>query len=190
MINAYALGNTVAIVDGGLKTETRQKKDGSGTYEHNEILFRFASKRDYRDATGQYPTDFVLCAIHGPLAKTFAQYCGQVKADGKLQSRRLLLIGSIREYTKQVSLSKLYVTDANGNRQILNDVPGLTVRQDGNVFEVERFEFADANPNGANNGAVATTPVAVQTIAVAPQAVAPAMVPVAPQAIAPNGPWA
>ena len=192
MLNAFALGNTVAIVDGGLKTEMRMKKDGSGQYEYNEILFRFATKRDYKDTSGQYPTDFILCAIHGPLAKTFAQYCGQLKADGsgKLQSRRLLLVGSVREYTKQVPLSKLYVTDGNGARQILNDVPGFTVRQDGNVFEVDSFEFADANPTANANGAVANA-IATTPVTVAPQAVAPAMAPVVPQGIvAQNGPWA
>lgn len=179
MLKTHALAQTVSIVGNGLKTEMRQKKDGSGSYEYNEILFRVATKRDYKGADGNYVTDFILCGIHGPLAKVFAQYCTAMKADGsgKLQSRRLLLEGYVKEYTRQVPLSALYITDANGNRQILNDIPGLTVRQDGNIFEVESFEFADANPNAnASNNAVTATPVQAQiaqpTIA---QPIAPAV---------------
>jgi hypothetical protein len=187
MLKSHALGNTVAIVNGGLKTEMRQKKDGTGTYEYNEILFRFATKRDYKGADGQYVTDFILCAIHGPLAKVFAQYCAGTKADGSIQSRRLLLEGYVKEYSKDITLDKLYVRDANGNRQVLNNVPGLTVRQDGNIFEVESFEFADANPAKAQGNAVTAMPIQTQVAPV--QAIAP-VAPVVPAGYdASQGPW-
>lgn len=162
---------TVSIVR-DLKTEQRQ--GANGAFESKDILFRIAVNRDYKvtrqengKTISEYPTDFWLAKATGNLAQIFADNCCHKKADGKLQSRHLLLSGSFENYTSTRKVNVQPQVNIGGQLYQLNldvDVPTTNT-----IFIVDGITFLDSNPNtqqavsGTTVTAVTATPVPVGT---------------------------
>ena len=174
---------TVAVVR-DLKVEKRQ--GANGEFESKDILVRIAVDRDYKvrrvengKTIEEYPTDFWLAKFTGSVAQVFADHCTAVKADGKLQSRHLLLSGNFENYTNTRTVKK----QVNIGGQ-LYEVEFEVENNNNTIFVVDSMKFLDKNPaaNTAQNngGVVSVVPVGVpaQPVTVAAQAMPAQPIPV------------
>lgn len=189
MMTAILDARTVSIV----KPYTVEKRQGSnGEFESREVLFKIAVDRSYkvtRTENGKqvtdYPTDFYLAKATGNTAEAFSKFCSGTKADGKLQSRRLLLTGTFETYNKARVYEKDFTVQAptSGEQftiRIHDELADTNV-----IFIVNSMSFLDSNPANRNGQAQAqasataivapvgdggATPVAGAPVAVAPVA--------------------
>jgi hypothetical protein len=191
MMKAILDARTVSIV----KPYTEEKRQGSnGEFTVKEVLFKIAVDRSYkvtRTENGKqvtdYPTDFYLAKATGNTAEAFAKYCSGTKADGKLQSRRLLLVGTFETYNKARIYEKDFQVQAptSGEQftiRIHDELADTNV-----IFIVDSMSFLDSNPANRNQGQAQASATAVVGVAGAPvaQPVPVAGAPVVVQAQAP-----
>lgn len=154
MMKAILDARTVSIV----KPYTEEKRQGaSGEFTVKEVLFKIAVDRSYKTAktengkpSSDYPTDFFLAKATGNTAEAFAKYCSGTKADGKLQSRRLLLVGTFETYNKPRIYEKDFQVQAptSGEQftiRIHDELADTNV-----IFIVESMSFLDSNPANRN----------------------------------------
>lgn len=121
----------------------------NGAFEAKSIMIRVAVDRDYRVTkvengvqSSVYPTDFFVAKATGAVAETLARYCTAKRADGKLISRHLLLVGTFETYKKDVVAKNATMNTAMG--QITGEavLPNYTQT----IFVIESFKFLDKNP--------------------------------------------
>ena len=149
-----------------------QRNGKNGSFEKKEIFFRVACNRGNRTVTDENgnavqknEADFFLVKAEGANAERFNQYCTATKADGKLQSRHLLLCGHFETYqntrkvTKKCSgVDKIPVNGMYYQYSYSRDET-FDVEETGIMFVVSNDHYAltflDSNPN-SNNVSVST----------------------------------
>lgn len=105
--------------------ELRQTSSGTSAVE-----FTIAVKRNYKNANGQYDSDFFNCVAFGKTAELISKYVKQgdlIAIDGKLQTRN---------YTNREG-KKVYVTEI-----VVENVEFLqSKKQDGQTPQIETDPF-------------------------------------------------
>lgn len=110
------------------------KQTSSGT---SAVEFSIAVKRTYKNANGQYDSDFFNCVAFGKTAELIGKYVKQgdlIAIDGKLQTRN---------YTNREG-KKVYVTEI-----VVENVEFLqSKKQDGQTPQIETdpFHFEEVDP--------------------------------------------
>lgn len=175
MLSLTLEGRTVSIVK-DYKEETR--KGNNGEFVSKEIFFKVAVDRDYKvtrtengKTISEYPTDFYLVKATGELATIFNKYATAKKEDGKLQSRHILITGSLETYKKNRKVAYDKQINIGGNLYQIKDefeVPDTPI-----IIVADKIRFLDSAPQTVQTQAT-SAPVVTAVAPVAP-AVAPVM---------------
>ena len=176
MMTLVLEGRTVSIVK-PYKEEVR--KGNNGDFTSKEIFFKVACDRDYkvtRTENGktiqEYPTDFFLVKATGELANIFNKYATATKDDGKLQSRHILIEGSLETYRKDRKVAYDKQVNIGGNLYQIKDE--FTVPDTPVIIVADKIRFLDSAPQTQAQTQATSAPVVTAVAPVAP-AVAPVM---------------
>lgn len=169
MFRINTIARTVDVHE--LKVENKMGADGK-TYESKSITFKVATNRNYTISktvngviTKERPTDFMFCKAIGSLAQAIADHASERKADGKIVSRRIELVGHLETYTslKKTVIEQLVpIGDKKYNIKFNAEIP-----VDQTIFIVKELDFLDSATKAPVGGTIPAKDTSFQVTEVA-----------------------